>query len=433
MRLALTSFVVVAALGVAATAHAQGWRPERPYRGLFASGVSDTEQLLTASGSVGTSWDRNLIIDEYGRSFLINDGTGRFQGGALTGSGTLSYSLTRSRVSLGASGGTAARYYRRLSTPFIRREYANARASVMLGAGVSARAEASYQPYSLRSMFPMLLQPRIGEAAVVDEDFPASREHFLSYSGGIGFNRQLNRRQTFSAGYTYRARPSYAGLERYESHGLGTNFTHAVGQGLGLRLGYGYAQAYYGGARRYADHQFDIGLDFNRALSFSRRTTVSFATGTSAARSQRSESLHFRATGAARLNHEIGRTWSAGISYNRGLQFSETWPEPVFADTASAGVGGLINRRMQAQAGMQAMRGSGYSGRSGDVTSVGGAASLTFAVTRYINTGLTYTYYQHGFVSSILVAPGFPHDFDGHSIRAAVNVWTPIFQRARNR
>jgi hypothetical protein len=433
MKLTFASLVGIAALGVAAAAHAQEWRPERPYRGLFGSGAGDTEQLLTASGSIGTSWDKNVIFDIDGRGLLTGDGTGSFQGGATTGAGTLAYSLTRSSVSLAASAGTTARYYPRLTNQFIRREYASLDTSVNLGAGFSVRAGATYQPFSLRSMFPALLEPRVGDLVVADEDFPASLEHYASYSGELGYTNRIGRRQTFSAGYSYRGRTAAGVLGRFEKHSASARLNHELGRGLSLRLGYGYSQAYYDDRdRRYTGHNIDAGVDYSRALSFSRRTMLSFGTGTAAARSGESP-LRYRATGMARLNHEIGRTWSAALSYSRGLQYVETWPEPLFADTATAMIGGLLNRRSQVSAVARAMRGTGYSSSSryGDATSYAGSAMLSVAVTRYVSTGLTYSYYQHGFAPTIALAPGYPQDFDGHTIRASINLWAPIFQRAR--
>jgi hypothetical protein len=304
---------------------------------------------------------------------------------------------------------------------------------VLLGAGFSARAGATYQPYSLRSLFPTsLLEPRVGEEIVIDEDFPTSFEHFVSYSAGVGYTRRISRRQTVSATYTYRARTGSGIVDRFEMHTMGARLSRTLARGVDLRLGYAYSEAHYDRRDgRFADHHLDIGVDYNRALSISRRTTLAFSTGTSATRSARQEALRFHATGAARLNHEIGRTWVGALAYSRGLQFVETWPEPMFADSASAMLGGLINRRAQVQIVARALRGSGYSGRAGDVTSYGGSALLGIAVTRYINTSLIYAYYQHGLAPSIALAPGFPHDFDGHTIRASVNLWAPLFQRAR--
>lgn len=432
MRWFLASIVVVSALVPADGAEAQEWRPERPYRGLFAGGVGESEQLLTATASVGAGWDDNLVADAIGRNVLVSDVNQQFRGGLSTASAGLAYSLNRARVGVGASAGTTARYYPSLAHRVIRRDYGSIGTSANLGAGFSAHAAASYQPYTLRSLSPWLFEPRLGDSAIADEDLPASLEHYFAYSGGAGYTRRT-RRQTFSAAYNYRARESSTGAERFENHGASAGITHAVGKGLDLRLGYGYSEARYGeGDRRFVNHAIDAGVNYNRTLSFTRRTTLSFGTGSSAARSSRNERLRYRATGAARLDHEIGRTWNATLSFNRGLQFVETWPEPVFSDSAVAGVGGLITRRSYFQFTARALRGRGYFSAQGDgIESYAAAAGLNVAVTRYINTGLTYAYYHHQFGNGVSLPPGFAHDFERQSVRAFVSLWAPLFQRAR--
>ena len=58
------------------------------YRGLFAGGVGETEQRLTASGSLGTGWDDNLVADARRSSTTTpSDVTREFRGGVYTGSG----------------------------------------------------------------------------------------------------------------------------------------------------------------------------------------------------------------------------------------------------------------------------------------------------------------------------------------------------------
>jgi hypothetical protein len=280
-------------------------------------------------------------------------------------------------------------------------------------------------------MVPSLLEPRVGDLVIADEDFPASLEHFASYSGELGYTNRIGRRQTFSAGYSYRGRTAAGVLGRFEKHGASARLNHEVGRGLSLRVGYGYSQAYYDERdRRYTGHNIDAGIDYSRALSFSRRTMLSFGTGTSAARSGGS-TLRYYATGMARLNHEIGRTWLAALSYSRGLQYVETWPEPLFADSATAMVAGLLSRRSQVQVAVRALNGNTQSTAAGNISSYSGSAALSLALNRFVSTGLTYAYYQHGFASTIALAPGYPDDFDGHTIRASINLWAPIFQRAR--
>jgi hypothetical protein len=183
--------------------------------------------------------------------------------------------------------------------------------------------------------------------------------------------------------------------------------------------------------RTYENHYVDAGIDYSRVLSFSRRTTVQFGTGTSASRSAINNSLQYSATGSAKLNHEIARTWRASVSYSRGLQFYQTWPEPVFSDSVIAGVSGLPNSRMQVSVTARAIRGGTWEGSNGDITNYSGVAGVSFAATRYVNTSLTYGYYRHDLAPDIPRPPGFPSHYDGQTIRASVSVWAPLFQSER--
>ena len=432
MRDWLSSILVVSMLACASPAEAQ-WRNERPYRGLFASGTGDAQQLLTATASLGAGWDDNLVADAFGRQTVSRDLSHQFKGGVGTGAAALRYTLSRANVGFGATAGTTTRYYPSFENEFIRREYASVGGSANLGYGVSTYAGASYQPYSLTSLYPAVFETRISDPLVVDEDFPASLEHFFGYSAGLSYSRRLARRTTFAAGYGYGGRSSSVHVGRYSSHSADAGITHSISQNLALTAGYGYMEGHYSdNDRRYVNHAIDAGINYTNSLSFSRRTTLSVGTGTSAYRSARNDSLRYRATGSARLNHELGRTWNAGISYHRGIRFSESWPEPIFSDSVSAGVGGLVNRRTTLQFSARAMRGDGLAIQSGnDMFAYGAGAVLSVAVTRYINSGVSYAWYQHEFRNGLLLAPGLPDDFERHSVRAFVSVWAPLFQRPR--
>ena len=433
MRSLLSSIVVVSLLACAPAAEAQ-WRAERPYRGLFAGGLGETEQLLTVSGSLGTGWDDNLAADLTGQAFRPSDANRQFRGGVSTASATLSYSLNKTAISLGASAGTTARYYPSVDDQIIRREYGSFGTSMILGGGFTAQADAVYQPYNMRALMPMMFEPRLGDPSIVDEDFPSSLEHYLGYGGNLGYTRRLSPRNTFSAGYNYRGREPVRQSERFARHSVGADLSYAVGRGLSLQFGYGYSEALYGrnSSNRYGSHSINANVNYNRALSFSRRTTLSFGTGSTASRRSRNDSMRFRANGSAQLIHEIGRTWSANAAYHRGLQFLESWPEPVFSDSAMAGIGGLVTNRVSAQLTARAIRGRGFQTGDGNrMVSYGAVAGLTFAVTRHINTGLNYSYYVHDFSDRVMPVPGLPDSLDRRSIRAFVSMWAPLFQTAR--
>jgi hypothetical protein len=91
-----------------------------------------------------------------------------------------------------------------------------------------------------------------------------------------------------------------------------------------------------------------------------------------------------------------------------------------------------LNRRTQVGVTARAMRGRSLLRGDGDrMESYGAAASLTVALTRHVNTGVTYSYYHHQFAETVVLAPGFPNDFERRSLRAFVSVWVPLFQRTR--
>jgi len=451
MRLLLLLSVSVVSLLVVADAEAQ-WRPERPYRGLFAGGVGETSQLLTATGSLGTGWSDNLVVDPAGEESLLPSVGGRqFSGGVHSASGVLSYSLNLEPITFGATAGTTGDYYASGANRFVRRDYAHVGTSVVMGGGVSVHGSLTYQPYSLLSGYPALYEPGLGAPLIIDEDFPASDEQYLSYTAGVVYSRRISRRNTISAGYDYQgrlagqddqARPEIEGdANRYARQSVYGRLTRELGRGLAAHAGYAYSgELYYGAEDTFRYHNIDVGVDFNRALSLSlsRRTMLSFSTGTAIYQATSLDvdrtaqaDFHFQLIGSARLSHEMGRTWNATLSYDRGLSLADTWGEPVFSDSVTAGVGGLIAPRTQLQFSGRALYGGGVSGSYGDVQTLHGYGVLSFAMTRHVNTALTYTYYSQDLAEDLSLVEGFPHDSDGQSIRLSVSVWVPVFQRAR--
>ena len=418
-------------------ASAQAPRPERPYRGLFGGGIGDTEQLLTASASLGGGYDDNLLADARGENSRPqpSDLNTTFRGSVGQFSGSLQYSLSRSRLDFGASGGTSARYYPSLARDIVRRDHANLATTVRLAAGLSANASAAYSPYSLASLFAATSDAGLGDSAVFDEELASSNQHHLTYGGGLGFNRSLSSRTTLSADYGYRARNSSNLMGSFTRQTAGGRLSHSVGKGLALRAGYHYVKADYGeDERRLTNHLIDAGVDFNRSLSFSRRTTLSFGTGTTAtARPGGTDtSTRFRLNANAALNHEMGRTWNAALVYSRGVHFIESWPEPVSSDSVTASLGGLLSRRLQFQSTAQTSTGrAGFSRTSGGFSGYYGTALLGFALSRHLSLQLKYGYYRHHFDDATLLVPGFANAVDRHSVRGYISLWAPLFQRAR--
>ena len=432
MRIPLIlSLALAVAVGVH-DASAQGPRAGRPYRGLFGGGVGEFTQLLTANGSVGGGWDNNLLADVLGRrtTSISNDFNSQHRGGLGTASGSLNYSLNKERVSARASAGNSTRYYPSLGSDFINRQYLFGGASWSVGKGLAVGAQASYQPYSLGSLYPTLVDPRTGDE-IIDEDFASSSQHYTSYSGFASFDHRLSRRTTMTMDAAYRVRnSSIRGVRTIRSGG--GKISHSMTRDLSLRLGYHYLDADYAGhANRTANHVIDAGVDYSHALSVSRRTRVSFSTGTSATTSPVTNRTRYRLVGSADLDHEIARTWFASLGYDRGVRFVDSWPEPMFYDAATAGLQGLITRRLRFHAAARAARGSRdvLANDSSTFATYYGNTGLSYALSRFIDTGVVYSYYSHRFPDSFELAPGFPNHVSRETVRVYISAWAPLFRR----
>jgi hypothetical protein len=347
-----------------------------------------------------------------------------------TASASLNYSLNKERVSARASAGNNTRYYPSLGSEFVNRQYLFGATSWGVGKGLAVGAQASYQPYSLGALYPMLVDPRTGDE-IIDEDFASSTQHYTSYAGFASFDHRLSRRTTMTMDAAYRVRnSSIRGVRTIRSGG--GKISHSMTRDLSLRLGYRYFDAEYDGLNGHAaNHVIDAGVDYSHALSISRRTRVSFGTGTSATTSPVTNRTRYRLVGSADLSHEIARTWFASVSYDRGVRFVDSWPEPMFYDSATAAVHGLITRRLQFHLGARAARGSREvlsSDRSTFVTYYGNTG-LSYALNRFMDTGVVYSYYNHRFPDSFVLAPGFPNHVSRETVRVYVSAWVPLFRR----
>jgi hypothetical protein len=420
------------------------FRPERPYRGLFGGGgTSDLGQSLTANAALAGGYDDNILTRRSGQAA---DPRVARSGVLGQGSGSLRYSLGLSRFNAGATVGASSRYYPSLPSDFVNSYVGSAGASVRLlnSPAVNAHQDVSYRPYTFGRVLPVGAVEGIGIADAPDLDLVIAERQYLSYSGGLDLNQGLSRRSSFNLSYNYQVRNSLADDRRYLHQNAAAGYRHSLSRDLTLRAGYGYGVGRYQPLnRRVESHDIDLGVDYSRALSFSRRTQFSFGTGTAATGVARSRTdldtsetrdgsrTRFHATGHAQLTHEIGRTWHASIAYERGVRFSDVLDEPVSGQSALAGFGGLFNRRLQFQSTARALfRGEGVgSGHRFDIYQ--GAAALSYALTRYVSMGLNYSYYRYRFGSGVLLPTDVPRSIDRQSLRAQVSVWAPLFQRAR--
>jgi hypothetical protein len=418
---------------LAASAAAQSVRPERPYRGLFASSSSDTEQELALNGSLGSGYDDNILADAQGRTTSSVLPPAGSRNGMFGNSGLgLSYLLKREAITVEAAANSGVRYYPSLSAEqrFVPAEDARARVTAALtrNTTISGSAAVARRPYHLADMWAPT-SALSGAPVPTEIDLPASFDFYRRYVGSASLHHRIGRRLTADADYAQNWGEAPEGLA-FTSQRSGGGLTWGLSRGLALRTGYSYTHARYRGVGTPLEqHNIDAGVNYTRALSFSRRTTLSFSTGSAAVRHE--QQTIYRATGSAELKHEIGRTWEASLAYNRGGRFTETWNGPLFSDVVAANVGGALTRRIQLSAGaggaMRSLSGAddrGFQSYWGTVT-----ASLAF--NRYLNAGVNYLYTHHDFDRNIPVPSAWPQSGGRQRLTAHIGMWMPLFTQTR--
>jgi hypothetical protein len=345
----------------------------------------------------------------------------------------LTYSLNRDRLKVEASGNGGVRYYPALQTgePYVPSENGHIGATLRLTGSttLSTNAIVTRRPQNMDGMLSPARELGVGPETS-DFDLPTTFDYRRRYAGSAVVSQQLSRRTTFQAHYGQRWAEA-AQEPSFTSKQAGGTLTVGVTNGLAVRAGYGYAQGLYQqDGRRIGHHNIDAGINYSRALSFSRRTTLSFSTGSSAVKHE--GYTRYRATGAADLTHEIGRTWMASLAYFRGARLVETWNEPLYSDVMTANLGGMLNRRLQfASSAGGSLRQLGAPDSRRGFTSYWGTANMSIALSQHLNFGVDYLYTRNRFDVNVPLPIAWPQRSERQRISAHIAIWMPLLTQTR--
>ena len=413
----------------------------RPYRGLFGSFVDpNSSQSLTLSGSLFGAYDDNVTSGLLG---------GRSANRRLQRSGEyyganagLSYALSKSgeRVTFGlASGATASGYYIDSDTNFAPHAHVTGNLRYALGRKTSIQfgQQVVYSRYYRFLLFPSLIGGDDDGALTGDPDLDLFARTALRYGTHVGFSRDLGSRSSLNAGYTF----NYVDYRDdqytdWRNHGGAIGFDHRVTAHATLNLGYGYrtAESPDGRHRSHEAHNINAGVAYARALSFSRRTSFSFGTGSAVyvrddlTVPDSDPRTRFRLIGNATLNHELGRTWTAQAAYNRGLIFREGFDEPFLTDALSASIGGFVTRRLDTSAAARWSLASLDRPGQNQHNSFAATAQARYALSQFVALFARYVYYQYDFDEDVPLDPELPRSLDRQGFRVGVTASLPLIR-----
>jgi hypothetical protein len=414
----------------------------RPFRGLFGSSASPrTDRSLVLNGSLYGGWDSSVLADQPGSSI---DTRGDSTEGTL-GGGTLGLIFNRRtrRVDFGFSVDTSARYYpeqRDLTSGAYNAGFGTT-IELTRRTRLGLNQTVGYQPFYQLSLFPSLGDPILGGSPVPSNlDYVVSRSSGWVYDTNVSLERQLSRRANLST-YYHRSQSDFVvssltGAPAFDVNyqQAGFRFTRDIARGVALRVGYGYRTGTFANSTIENDenavvHEIDLGVNYARQLSFSRRTTFSFSTGSTLFEADGNRT--FTIIGDAALRHQFGRNWLSTIAYNRGVGFVTNFSGPVLSDNVSARLDGLFGQRVMvsAQGGLSAGK-IGY-GADDDTalskfSTYTGTATMQYAFTANLASFVQYAYFYYDFPRG----PELPvrGEFDRNSIRVGLSVSVPLLR-----
>jgi hypothetical protein len=419
----LAAVLLVAGAGSAA---AQAEQSTRAYRGLFGGPPPDakTRQVFDLNVSTFAAYDDNVLAEQGG---LVTDPVSGRSGVFSGVDAGASFSRIGQVVDFMASAGGSMRYYPQVKNVTALGEQGTVGLSAhSRRTRVRFNETVGYTPYYMLAPF-AAPAPLPGDVAPLATDASVYQRTAVSYGTDASLEHSISRRSDMRLTYNF-ASASYGGESlQTRNEYYGGQYRYHVTSGAGFHLGYGYQRATFGTlAAPIGVHNLDLGIDYNKQLSRTRRTTFTFGVGT-AIFDQYGTRL-YRAQGDASLDHEIGRTWSARVNYHRGVGVISGLGAPFFADAATASVQGSITRRVEWRTTASYTNGDlGITGPTNTFDSYTGSSRLRYALSRTLAVYTEYVVYRYQFANLASLPVGFPPTINRQGIRAGLTLWLPLY------
>ena len=411
-------------------------RVRRPYRGLFGAPADpDSKQSLNLTTSVFGAYDDDVVTS--GVTPTTKAERSGWYGGLNVGS---QYSLRGERLSVGIAGDIAVNRYAAGWTPDRTATMYLANGDVALKltsrTTLSGNTTFTYAPEYRLSLFISPSSP----TGVPDVFNTVAPDYDLFRSAAYRTSAQLRLSQTFGKRTSLEGWGALMDVNSagdsfdYGTRAVGGLLSQRLTRNLALRLGYSFAEPTYAralsplGTQRL--HNIDAGVDYSRALSVSRRTRFTFSTGSavlvSEAGSGGNQDLRYRLIGAADLTREIGRTWTARLSYRRSIDFREGFAAPFLADGVSATLGGLFTSRVRFSASNDYSFGTVGVGSSNRFHAYSVNTGVEFALSKVLATFARYVYYLYDFDAQVALDPRFARTFERQGGRIGLTASFPL-------
>ena len=406
--------------------------------GGAASGEQAREEL-NLSMTVGEAYDDNLAADATGPTPAAGETSGAYT--SLTPG--VAFQTRGRRMQFGVNGESNLRYYPSLGSTFAMNQ--------SLGAGMSARVmrkttltvnqSFNYVPTYLYGLFVKPTAPVLGEPIITAPGFQTPSLRSYAYGTGVNLEHTINSRTALSF-YGDGRRVNFVGNGENSSSVMSAagRVAYSVKQGAALRLGYMYREGSYSTALRAVEHNLEIGMTYVRPLSATRRWTVGFTLGPTAATvpfvaadTREVTGSYFRFVGDAWTDYQINRSWSARATYHRGLNYLETLAAPVYSDSALVETSGFLSRTVDLRVSASYATGNGLSQNAvaAQFATYATDARVRVALSRNFAVHVQGLFYDYRFDPTLVVVPGMQGHLRRSGVAGGFTMWMPVRSKSR--
>jgi hypothetical protein len=137
----------------------------------------------------------------------------------------------------------------------------------------------------------------------------------------------------------------------------------------------------------------------------------------------------FRASADGSIDYPFARSWVARGSLRRGLEFVPGLAQPVYANGVTAGLDGLLSRRLEiGLAGAYSQGRSALTPAASQFDTYTGSVRLQYALANSTAIHVEYLYYFYDFVGDVLVLSGAPPRLERNGVRVGLRFFVPALK-----
>ena len=368
----------------------------------------------------------NPMADHGGAA--VADPSSSGSGGTGNGSTKITYSYSRERFAINATNMFVVDYYPQYTVKTLQpRDIATfavnfaptKSTNITVGQGFKDLPEFAFSD---------LMDPALVDGLPLNHVPGITAERYRRYGTTLDVGQKLTRRTSASLSLGY-GRGMITTGHNWTTVLYAGNISHMITKGVSIYAGYAHGeQREKGGTDSHPT--MTGGVDFNRALSISRRTTLGFSTGVSEVYDRSQDQKHYYLIGSVGLKREFGRTWETALYAGRNVRRVETLSTPLLSDTFSVVLNGSFSRRIQLKSSFgQSIGRVPVTGGTGYDTLYGSAA-LSVALTRQLALATDYTLYRYTFDGDALTAAA-AGQMNRSGVRTYLQLWLPLISRTK--